>query len=91
MGRKGNLAVFEGSNISETEEVMPTKIGVHTFDMCLYFTIGIGSKNSCKYKHMSNVCTQILVGVTSSVLEILLPSKTAKFPFNPIVYGHQKI
>ena len=29
MVRKGNLAVFEGSSISETEEVTPTKIGVH--------------------------------------------------------------
>ena len=29
MGRKGKLAVFEGSNISETGEVTPTKIGVH--------------------------------------------------------------
>ena len=29
MGRKGNLAVFESSNISETEEAMPTKTGVH--------------------------------------------------------------
>ena len=29
MGRKGNLAVLESSNISETEEVTPTKIGVH--------------------------------------------------------------
>ena len=29
MGRKGNLAVFESSNISETREVTPTKIGVH--------------------------------------------------------------
>ena len=27
MVRKGNLAVFEGSNISETEKVPPTKIG----------------------------------------------------------------
>ena len=33
---KGKLAVFEGSNISETEEATPTKIGVHTFDMSLY-------------------------------------------------------
>ena len=33
---KGNLAVFEGSNISEIEEVTPTKIGVHAFDMSLY-------------------------------------------------------
>ena len=34
---KGNLAVFEGSSISETRErYMPTKIGVHTFDMSLY-------------------------------------------------------
>ena len=29
MGRKGNLAVFESSNISETGDVTPTKIGVH--------------------------------------------------------------
>ena len=28
MVRKGNLAVFESSNISKTEEDMPTKIGV---------------------------------------------------------------
>ena len=32
MGRKGNLVVFESSGISETEEVTPTKIGVHAFD-----------------------------------------------------------
>ena len=36
MGRKGNLAIFEGSGISETGEVMPTKIGVHVFDINLY-------------------------------------------------------
>ena len=29
MGRKGNLAVFESSSISENGEVTPTKIGVH--------------------------------------------------------------
>ena len=29
MVRKGNLAVFESSSISETEEVTPTKIGVN--------------------------------------------------------------
>ena len=29
MGQKGNLAVFESSSISETEEVTLTKIGVH--------------------------------------------------------------
>ena len=33
MGRKGNLAVFESSNISETEKVTPTKIGVYAFDI----------------------------------------------------------
>ena len=36
MVRKGHLVVFEGSNISETEEVTLTKIGVHAFDMSLY-------------------------------------------------------
>ena len=29
MVRKGNLAVFESSGITETGEVTPTKIGVH--------------------------------------------------------------
>ena len=29
MVEKGNLAVFEGNNISETRDVMPTKIGVY--------------------------------------------------------------
>ena len=33
MVRKGNLAVFEGSSISETGEVTPTKIGAHAFDI----------------------------------------------------------
>ena len=33
---KGNLAVFEGSNISETGKATPTKIGVHAFDIDLY-------------------------------------------------------
>ena len=36
MGRKGNLAVFEGSSISEIGEVMPTKIGVHVCDIDPY-------------------------------------------------------
>ena len=36
MVRKGNLVVFEGSGISETEKVMPTKIGVHAFDINPY-------------------------------------------------------
>ena len=33
---KGNLAVFESSNISETEEVTPTKIGVNACDINPY-------------------------------------------------------
>ena len=36
MGQRGNLAVFESTNISETEEVMPTKIGVHVSYINLY-------------------------------------------------------
>ena len=36
MGRKGNLAVFEGSSISETKKDTPTKIGVHAFDINPY-------------------------------------------------------
>ena len=33
---KGNLAVFEGSSISETEIVTPTKIGVHALHIHSY-------------------------------------------------------
>ena len=36
MVRKGNLAKFESSKISETEEAMLTKIGVHACDINLY-------------------------------------------------------
>ena len=36
MDRKGNLAIFESSNISETEEVTPTKIGVHALYINFY-------------------------------------------------------
>ena len=36
---------------------------------------------------MSHACTPILVGVVSLVSEILLPSKTVKFPFRPMDYS----
>ena len=36
---------------------------------------------------MSNACTPILVGVVFPVSEILLPSKTAKFPFRGMDYS----
>ena len=33
---KGNLVVFESSNISKTGETTPTKIGVHALDVNPY-------------------------------------------------------
>ena len=36
---------------------------------------------------MSSSCTPILVGITSPISEILLFSKTAKFPFRPMDYN----
>ena len=36
MVRKGNLTVFESSNISETGEATPTKTGVHALDINPY-------------------------------------------------------
>ena len=50
-------------------------------------SIGIGTKNSCKYGLMSHACKPILVGVVSSVLEILLALKMAKFPFLTMDYN----
>ena len=37
MGRKGKLAVFESSNISETGEITPTKIGIHVCYIKAYY------------------------------------------------------
>ena len=36
MVERGKLAVFEGSSISETEIVTPTKIGVHALHIHSY-------------------------------------------------------
>ena len=36
MVRKGNFDVFESSNISETKEAIPAKIGVHACDINSY-------------------------------------------------------
>ena len=36
MVRKKKLAIFESSNISETEIATPIKIGVHAFDINPY-------------------------------------------------------
>ena len=36
MGRKRKLAVFESSNISETVEVTPTKIGMYVCYINIY-------------------------------------------------------
>ena len=36
MVRKGNLAVFESCDISETGETTPTKMGVHELDINPY-------------------------------------------------------
>ena len=36
MVRKGNLAVFESSGISETEDATPTRLGVHACDINAY-------------------------------------------------------
>ena len=49
MGQKGNLAVFEGSSISETGEAMPTKIGVHAFDINPYLHEFLGRFQSIRF------------------------------------------
>ena len=36
MVRKGNLAVFKSSGISETKKTTPIKMGVHAFDINAY-------------------------------------------------------
>ena len=91
--------ILVGVTFSVSEILLPSKTAKFSFLTIVHGhekiqSIGIDSKNSCKYKLMSNAFTPILVGVTYSVSEILLPSKTANFPFltmDYIVHGHQKI
>ena len=39
MVRKGKLAVFQSSNISETGDATPTKFDVHAFDINPYLHV----------------------------------------------------
>ena len=49
MVRKGNLAVFESSNISETGSGTPTKIGVHILDINPYLHEFLSRFRSIKF------------------------------------------
>ena len=77
----GDTATFKNGQISLSD---PWTI-VHGHQKIQ--SIRIGSKNSCNYKLMSSACTPILVGVTSPFSEIVLPSKTTKFPFQTMDYS----
>ena len=73
-----------------SEILPPSKIAKFPFPTMDYQkiqSIGISSKKSCNYILMSNACKPILVDVPSPVSEILLPSKTAKFPFPTMDYS----
>ena len=77
----GDIAIFKNGQISPSDHGLYIVHGHQKIQ-----SIGISSKNLCNYKLMSHACTPILVGVTSLVSEILLPSKTAKFPFLTMDY-----
>ena len=70
----GDIATFKNGQISLSD---------HGHQKIQSFRIG--SKKSCKYNLMPNACTPILVGMAILVSEILLPSKTTKFPFPTMV------
>ena len=87
--------ILVGVVSSVSEILLPSKTAKFPFLTMDYIvhghqkiqSIGIGRKNSCKYGLMSHACKPILVGVVSSVSEILLPSKTAKFLFLTMDYS----
>ena len=78
----GDTATFKNGQISLSNHGLYIVHGHQKIQL-----IGIGSKNSCKYGLMSSACTPIMVGVAPPVLEIQLPSKTAKFPFLTMDYS----
>ena len=49
MVKRGNLAVFESCNISESEVTTPTKIGVHALDINPYLHEFLGQFRSIKF------------------------------------------
>ena len=61
---KGNLAVFEGSNISETEEATPTKIDVHALDI-----------NPYMHKFFEQFCDNSLTVTIITIFSLLLLEK----------------
>ena len=77
----GDIATFKNGQISLSD---PWTI-VH--GQLKIESIGISSKNLCKYELMSHACIPILVGVAFPISEILLLSKTAKFPFPTMDYS----
>ena len=78
----GDTATFKNGQISLSDHGLYIVHGHQKIQ-----SIGIGSKNSCKYGLRSSACTPIMVGVVSLVSEILIPSKTAKFPFLTMDYS----
>ena len=79
----GDTATFKNDQISLSDHGLWTIVHGHQKIQ----SIRICSKNSCNYKLMSSAFTPILVGGTSPVSEILLPSKTTKFPFLTMDYS----
>ena len=100
MVRKENLAVFGSSNISETRESTPTKIGVHAFDInlylhdffepilfdCIFWSPWTISPSSERENW------QLALSLKPEISEIFSFSNWAKFPFWTwtVVHGDQK-
>ena len=71
MPQKGNLAIFEGSNISKTGETTPTKIGVHALDINSYLQAWVKYMTivfNYNYKHLENVRLQIQIQILRTEL-----------------------
>ena len=84
MPQKGNLAIFEGSNISKTGEIMPTKIGVHALDINSYLHKFFEPIRSIQFFDDH--------GGLSGFGDMVTFQKRPNFPFGAwtIVHGHQK-
>ena len=78
---------FGGCGLSSFGDIATFKNGQIVHGHPNIKSIGIGPKNSCKYGLMTSACTPILVGVAYPVSEILLLSKTAKFPLLTMDYS----
>ena len=87
MVRRGNLVVFESSNISETGYATPTKIGVHALDINPYLHEFLGRFRSIKFFDDHGLLSMVRSG-NLAFFEVAISPKLGRLCPPKLVYMH---